>query len=370
MPLNKPQTPPFFTWILVLSATLLGTRAAAAQASLATSSSGAPRAGYAVVAAEFMTPTEIEAALPLLASRGVGVVLDWPSTELAEGNARYALVRRANARGVEVRPWLLLPREQGYWPNSTNAREFDRAARLLADNWLAAGLAPATFVIDMEMPLARAQRFADLAVALDLGGLTSFMREGINRTQYAEATRIYRELVDYLHGRGFRVELSTLTQVLDDYADFDDGLRQAMNIPVAGIAWDVCTFQLYRTLNSFVLGGTLGPTTSYYVFDYARIARQLFGGRAGVGIGMTDPGDLAPTAPSYTSPTQLREDIDAASLAGIARQNIGLYNLRGIVRRAPSTDWFPARSAFIFPPLPDLPTALTHTTSRTLDLAL
>ena len=222
----------------------------------------------------------------------------------------------------------------------------------------------------MEMPLARAQRFAELAVALDLAGLTSFMREGINRSQYAEATGIYRALVDYLHSGGFRVELSTLTQVLDDYADGDDGLRQAMNIPVSGISWDVCTFQLYRTLNSFVLGGTLGPTTAYYVFDYARIARQLFGGRAGVGLGMTDPGDLAPTAPSYNNPSELREDIDAASLAGIARQNIGLYNLRGIVRRTPSGDWFPARSAFSFPPLPDLPTVLTHTTSRTLDLTL
>jgi hypothetical protein len=342
---------------------------AAAQAT-ATLALGAPRAGYAVVAAEFMSPSAIEATLPLLASRGVGLVLDWPSTELAAGTERYALVRRANARGVEVRPWLLLPREQGYWPNSTNAREFDRAARVLVDNWLAAGLAPATFVIDMEMPLARAQRFADLAVALDIGGLTSFMREGINRSQYADATRIYRELVDYLHSRGFRVELSTLTQVLDDYGDGDDGLRQAMNIPVSGVAWDVCTFQLYRTLNSFVLGGTLGPTTSYYVFDYALLARQLFGGRAGVGIGMTDPGDLAPAAPTYANPTQLREDIDAASLAGIARANIGLYNLRGIVRRTPSGDWFPARSAFILPPLPDLPTVLTHTTSRTLDLAL
>jgi hypothetical protein len=369
MPLIKPRTGLFVVWILLSIAELVGAGSAAAQTIDALSVS-APRAGFGVVATEFMMPSEIEATLPLLASRGVGLVLDWPSTELGQSSERYALVRRANARGVEVRPWLLLPVEQGYWPNATNAREFDQAARLLADGWLAAGLAPATFVVDMEMPLARAQKFSDLAVALDAVGLASFMREGINRSQYAEATRIYRELVDYLHQRGFRVELSTLTQVLDDYADGDDGLRQAMNIPVAGIAWDVCTFQLYRTLNTFVLGSTLGPTTSYYVFDYALLARQLFGGRAGVAVGMTDPGDLVPTAPTYTSPTQLREDIDAASLAGIARQNIALYNLRGIVRRAPSSGWFPARSAFILPPLPDLQTALTHTTSRTLDLAL
>ena len=107
------------------------------------------------------------------------------------------------------------------------------------------------------------------------------------------------------------------------------------------------TFQLYRTLNSYVLGGTRVPTTYLLWFDYARIARQLFVAR-GRRHGMTNPGDRPRPRPATTSPTQLREDVDAASLVGIAPQNIGLTTCAD---RAPPAEasWFPARSAFVFP---------------------
>jgi hypothetical protein len=330
---------------------------------------GVQPAGFGIVASEFMPLTEIEASLPLLASYGVGFVLDWPSTEVASSE-RFALVRKANALGIEVRPWLLLPVEQGYWPNATNAREYDRFARQLIDSWLSLGLSPATLVVDMELPIARAHQLAALITAGDTAGVTSFLRAGIDRVQYAEATRIYRELAVYAHARGFRVELSTLMQVLDDYVDGDDGLRQALNIPVAGIAWDVCSFQLYRTLNPSLVGPSVPPATSYFVLDYALLARTLFGSRAGVTLGFTEPGDLAPELPVYSSPAQLREDVDAATLAGIARKNIGVYNLRGITRRAPSAQWFVPRSFIILPPLPDAATLLTHLNTVKLDLSL
>jgi len=326
-------------------------------------------AGFGVIASEFTSPSEIETSLPLLARYGVGFVLDWPSSEIASVE-RFALVHKANDLGIEVRPWLLLPMDQGYWPNATNARTYDRYARLLIDSWLAQGLSPATLVVDMEMPIDRTRQLAALITAGDAVGAIRFLRAGIDRVQYAEATRVYRELVAYAHARGFRVELSTLMQVLDDYLDGDDGLRQALNIPVAGIAWDVCTFQLYRTFNPALIGTSVPPATSYFVFDYALLARTLFGARAGVAVGVTEPGDLAPDLPSYRSPRELRDDIDAATLAGIARKNIAVYNLRGITRRANSAEWFVPRSLIILPPLPDAATLLTRYGAVTLDLSL
>jgi hypothetical protein len=340
--------------------------AVSAQAQSATPGS---RSGFGYTAAEFMPDSEIANALPLLASQHVGLALPFAAAELTT-TTHFALANQATALGVEIRPWLLLPDAEGYWPGSSNAAEYDGYARRLVDAWAEAGLKPTTFVVDMEMPLARAERFAQLATAFDTTNLIAFLKQGINRTQYAAATKIYRDLVVYLHSKGWRVQVTTLTQVVDDYADGDDGLRQAFNVPLEGIAWDEVNIQAYRTLNELVMKNVAGPTTSYYVFDYALRARVLWGARAGVSIGCTDPGDIEPDSPSYRDGNQLREDVDAAALAGIPRNMVGLYQLRGIVRRPPVTQWFPARSLIALPPLPDVPTVLTHTSSAVLDAAM
>ncbi|MDB4989226.1 MAG: hypothetical protein JWN04_4404, partial [Myxococcaceae bacterium] len=239
----------------------------------------ANQAGYGHTAAEFMADAEIVSAFPLLAAKNVGLALPFPSTDLLSPR-RFALVKKATALGIEIRPWLLLPNADGYWPNSTNAAQYDLHARKLIDAWLEAGLAPTTFVVDMEMSVARALRFAELAAAMDNPGLVTFLKRGIDRAQYAAATAIYRDFVVYAHARGFRVQVTTLAQVMDDYTDGDDGLRQALNIPIDGIEWDEVNIQVYRTLNSLVLQHVAGPTSAYFVYDYAAHTRAVFGSRA------------------------------------------------------------------------------------------
>ena len=341
----------------------------AASSSLFGNFSITPRAPYGFVSAEFMPLAEVAAALPLLASRRLGVVLAWPSTAI-DDPAYYALVRQAQAAGVPVRPWLLLPVESGYWANSTNALEYDREARRLLDGWIANGLRPETFVVDMEIPIARAQEYARVLTSLDVDATVRFLRAGINRTQYAEATRVYRALVEYAHRRGFRVELSTISQVLDDYGDGDDDLRQAFNIPVSGIDWDTISIQAYRTLNQFVIGSVAGPTTAYYVYDYALRARAVFGWKAALGLGLTDAGEVTPGSPIYTNGRELRDDVEAARAAGMSRDQLGVYNLRGILRRAPVEQWFQSPGLISLPPLPDLPTILTRSSTALLDARL
>ncbi|HEY6877823.1 MAG TPA: hypothetical protein VI299_07375 [Polyangiales bacterium] len=326
-------------------------------------------AGYGFVASEFGSPSEVASALPLLATYKVGLVLDWPSSEVASME-RFDLVRAAHAQGVEVHPWLLLPEQEGYWANATNAEAYDRAARALLDNWRAAGLAPSTLVVDMEMPIDRTRHFLGLLSAGDQDGAIAYLRSKIDRAQYARATALYGALVDHAHGLGFKVEVSMLSQVLDDYADGDDGVRQGFSTPLDAIAWDAVTFQAYRTLNASALAGSAPATSSYFVFDYARRARAKFGTRAGVMVGFTDPGDLAPEVARYTHGDQLREDIDAASWAGLPRSKIGVYNLNGIVTRPPVQQWFAPRSLLSVPPLPDIATLLTRLQAARLDAAL
>jgi hypothetical protein len=223
----------------------------------------------------------------------------------------------------------------------------------------------------MEMPIQRARQLA--AVILgggDAAATAGFLRQFIDRAQYARATEIFRKLVDYAHARGFQVELSAWPQVLDDYGDGDDGLRQSFSVPLDAIAWDTVSFQAYRTLNTALTAASAPPTTSYYVFDYARRARARFGSRAGVGIGVVDPGAVAPEAPRYASGAQLREDVDAASWAGIPRSKIGVYSLDGVLARPPVSQWFPGPSLISLPPLPDLATLISRLNTAQLDAAL
>jgi len=327
-----------------------------------------PRTGFGFVASEFLPIDEVEAALPLLARHDLDVELAWPATEI--DNPRwYDVVRAAGAQGVQVQPWLTLSDAEGYFANSTNATLFAETLRRLAQRWLDEGIRPSIVHIDMEMPITRAREFMKVVASADVDALTAFMRAGIDRQQYAQATDVYRELVDWLHAQGFKVEVNVLPLVLDDYADGDDGLRQALQVPVDGIAWDHYAFQLHRTLVRYSFGEVAGPHNGYYVYNYARRAHAQFGDRAVVYLGLTDPG-IAPEVPVYTGPDELREDVDAALLAGVSRDKIAIFSLRGLVHQPDPEQWFPPASRLLVPPLPDTATALTRASSLLLDSAL
>jgi hypothetical protein len=65
--------------------------------------------------------------LPVFAAYGVTLFLGLPDTAI--GDAGLAdFLRQADAAGVEVRAWVLLPYELGYWPGEDNAEAFAAAA--------------------------------------------------------------------------------------------------------------------------------------------------------------------------------------------------------------------------------------------------
>lgn len=325
-------------------------------------------AGYGFVASEFLPIDEVAAALPLLARYDLDLVVAWPAAEI--DNPRwYEVVRMGAALGVTVSPWLTLAESDGYFANSTNATTYDATMRRLVERWLAEGLPPAVMAIDMELPLNRIREFSEIAAAGDAQALVTFFRAGIDREQYAQATNVYRVLVDFLHEHGFEVEYTTLGMVLDDYDDGDDGIRQGMQVPLDGIAWDRLAFQLHRTLARNQLGDLIGPNSGYFVYDYARRAHERFGTRAAAYLGLTDPG-IAPDVELYNGPNELREDVDAALAAGLVREHVAVFSLRGLLGRPDQERWFAPASRLSLAPAPDLATSLMRTISRVLDSAL
>ncbi|MFT3924558.1 MAG: hypothetical protein QM778_18610 [Myxococcales bacterium] len=316
--------------------------------------------GYGVIASELLSLDRVEAALPELAAQQLSVSLEWPTDDL-DNPQRWALVRHAEQLGITIIPWLLLPEDQGYWPCSSNADLFVASAQRLMQRWAEEGLSPTALLVDMEMHIDRERDFSALVHALDNSGVIEFLRAGIDREQFRDATEQYRELAIKAHTLGWKVHLTTWSQVLEDYGDGDDDLRQAFGIPVDHIPWDGVFIQAFRT-------ATNPQASSFYVYDYALRARSIFGRRAGIVLGVTQPGMISRTG--YASPADLRADVDAAYAAGLRREQIGLISLRGILNRPPTAAWFVRPHIFLVPPLPDAATAFIHTVAGFWDLLL
>ncbi len=328
-----------------------------------------PVAGIGAVAVEDFNGTEIAAArtaLPTLAAKGVAVVLHWKANDLANAE-RWSFVQEARSRGVEVRPWLLLDEADGYWPCSSNASLFASKARQLASLWTDTyHLPPTTFFVDMEL---RIDRFRQLNQMLaqpipDVLGIAWLLGSGVNRWQYFWATQTYAGLVNDLHRKGWKVHLTTLPQVADDYSDGDDGIRQAMGIPVDGIAWDEVSIQAYRTIFARQTGGL--PLTPFFVYDYGNMAKRVWGAKASLDIGITGTG--VDDSPTYANAGELKKDVEAAIAAGYTGQKIGVYNLQGMIDRPPVDSWLQTPNPA--PPAPglDLGTPFIHSISIALDL--
>jgi hypothetical protein len=321
--------------------------------------------------------------LPELAGTGVALVLHWRAANLND-TARINLVKKARAQGTPVHPWLTLEEgtaaqnepghadyaKTGYFPNDTNYAAWIAKAKELMTLWANNGLGTTTFVVDLEMRKPRLHQFA----AMTANGtapqtIANWLKAGINRPRHTSSIAAFKAFVDYAHARNHKVAASTLLPMIDDYGDDDDDLRQAFTVPLendtssaAAIQWDEISMQVQRTLyaESYPL------VTSYFVQDYALLARILFGNKAGVGLGLTH-GGISDTAPLYTNGEQLRLDVQAARYAGIPREKVGVYSFYGMYRRTPLSQWFAPQQSVYWPVFPDPQTGLLHASVFVLD---
>ena len=129
--------------------------------------------------------------------------------------------------------------------------------------------------------------------------------------------------------------------------------------------WSHVYIQAYTTYY-----GAWLPITNYFVYDYARLAKTIFGAAAAVGVGLTH-GGIDPNAPLYWSPIPLGQDTSAALAAGIPRGSIEVYSYLGMFG-SPASDaniqnWLFPVPPINLPPAADLGTPLFHTTNRAAD---
>jgi len=347
--------------------------------------------GFGSVAYEELDPLpeggsleDLTASLDRLQGLGVALMLHWTSEDIHDPR-RWQVVAAAHARGIEVRPVLTLPEgseadedpasprhaSTGYFPNTSNYAAWIASSKQLMTSWTSRGYAPTTMVIDLEMRKRRLHRLADLTGPdTDPLGVLSLLAQGIDRPRYALAMAAFRAYADYAHQRGFRLHVTTLLPVIDDYLDGDDSLRQAFGIPLGNTPgdrpWDSVSIQVHRTL----YGERYVGLTSYFVYDYARAIRKVFGDKGAIDLGLTHGGIVA-SAPLYANGDELRRDLEAALSAGIAPEDIGIYSWLGMIapEHAPLSQWLQP-PVDLRPPHDDGLTARSHRDWKLLDALL
>ncbi|MGW8321675.1 MAG: hypothetical protein ACWGSD_09005, partial [Thermodesulfobacteriota bacterium] len=214
----------------------------------------------------------------------------------------------------------------------------EEAVRLA--EWIrSSGWAIEWIVVDMEPAL---QMFTTLIELFDLGdtaGAFDLLFGNRDAVAYAEALAKYADMIDTLHGMGFKVMVVTIPIVLDDVGDNDALIQDVMNIPVHGVPWDEFSFMAYTTTFGRLLATEL---SSDLVYSYAQDAVRAYGDRAAIDLGVIAHGGVV-EGEGITEVDEVRAQVGAAKMAGLT--NIHAYSLDGIVHLDEQDPWYEAFQA-------------------------
>jgi len=255
------------------------------------------------------------------------------------GNAELAdALHKADELGVEVRAWLLVEYELGYWPGEENAERFSEVVNQFVD-WVESEKLPVKWIIvDMEMSLQKTNALTEMINSGDLLSALSLLLSNITPGQFAQSMEVFRELVNSLKLRGYHVGVVTYPLELDDLDDGDFDLEDIFQIPVGDVNYSEFAFMVYTSFYEDILTDTLRlPVTPYLIYEYARKAHKYYPTGACIALGITSDAGY--------SPERMAEEVAAIRAAGVER--IMIYSLDGIYSREDFTpeNWFDALSA-------------------------
>jgi len=288
---------------------------------------------------EFLGDGELQQQLPFVQSEGVDLYLAIHSTRIGEPALEQLIVQYA-ATGAEVRAWLLLPDDQGYWPNEHNLDAMREATMRLAD-WRDAANLPIDWVIfDMEMSLQRTRAVADVIEAEGTVAGLDLVKEGRDPEAFAANRQTLSELVVDLQARGLKVGCVTYPTVLDDMADGDDDIQDQLDVPIYGVPWDEASFMVYQSLIYDLYGSWQGPDI---IHSYSQSAVTDFGQRAAVALGIVGSAGIDPVNMSYPDASTLLTDLAAAISTGVT--NVSIYSLDGLSQQNDPSEWLERATA-------------------------
>lgn len=250
---------------------------------------------------------EVVPLAPLLARYRLDLLLAVRPWHLDEAAAAISALRD---RGVFVAVWPMLADDEGRWASVSSAESFAGFCDTVAERIPADELA-----IDLEPPIVRARH-----TMRGFGDARARLAQVIERWR---PRRITSAIMPFLTAEvaGTWMQRAFGTPV----TDLDVDRHSVMAYTSLYEGWS------YRLVNRRRAEWALAAT--------ARLARSRFGARAALSLGTIGTGAFG-NEPCYRDPRELARDVEIARDAGI--DELSLFDLGGVVRRAPAEAWLDA----------------------------
>ena len=281
---------------------------------------------------EFLTYKQVETVLPkikdLHLTLNVAVGGDKPDFD---GFAHLSL--KAQELGVEVRPWLLLPKSQGYWFSSWNPKDSVAFTQTFLAEMKKRSVLTPWLVFDLESPPEMIDQMQALVDKINLVGLLEFLKQASLKSSLIEAEAQYTSLMKELHDKNIKVEAVAPMQVLNDLGDSEQRIQSAMGVPVSNVPWDSVSFMVYRA----DLVRAMGKISSRVIYRYAKLAKKYYGSKAAIDLGEAGHVQFPKPFEGFMDPMEIKRDISAAQAAGLTE--IHIYSLDGLYE-SNLNDWF------------------------------
>jgi hypothetical protein len=162
------------------------------------------------------------------------------------------------------------------------------------------------------------------------GDLIDLLTANTDPVRFAQSVAKVSDMVDQIHARGFQAQITTYPYLLDDLVDGDRDIQDAANVVLDGVAWDRLAFTPYTAAYSQDFGMPFGPE---FVHSYARSARERYGDKVDIALGLIAPGSPG----GFKSVADLAADVAAAKAAGVRR--IDVFDLQGMLADDRFDEW-------------------------------
>ncbi|MDD5448563.1 MAG: hypothetical protein PHO53_05300 [Actinomycetota bacterium] len=289
--------------------------------------------------AENISPDDVvRHALPLLEESGAGVAFALFPSSLNEVNARA--FRKLKDAGIELTFWVLLSKEDGYFPGEKNVDVFLGLCKKVFQWAEQEGVLPDFLAIDEESPLEQAEKLLGAPIWLKPGVALKIALGNLCRENFDYAKGRFSILNSLARDRGVKTLGTCIPVVLIEEIQGGEFVQDLFETPVLGVDWDIISPMIYTSMLIGMSAGLISRKDASWLLY--RLSKWLDASRphaAGVSLGVTGTGVLG-NEPAFSSPLELVSDVETALSAGI--RDITIYSLEGIISRGEPEIWFKA----------------------------
>jgi len=149
----------------------------------------------------------------------------------------------------------------------------------------------------------------------------------------------FNKIIEKIHAHNALAVAAAFPFVVDDRKKGTHGWEDLFGGPIATVDWDYVALMMYTSW--FVENGKIfgidWDAAHYLAYDYSVDAKKIWGDKAAVAVGVTNPGQGHETV-LYKTASEIAPAIAAVRQAGI--QSIGIYDLKGILESGDIESWF------------------------------